>query len=1003
MSLKRSLFAFAVVVGLGLVSCRTSDKGVRVDSGAKDGPSDIGFREMAPMSCGQAVVDKKGNGERCACGDECGSGFCVDGVCCNSACNGTCQRCDVAGSAGMCAPVPAGMPPALESQCPKQDPSTCGQDGLCDGMGGCRKYPDNTSCGAGTCQGSTVVGAKVCMGGACTAGTTTVCAPYNCNQAAGRCFDVCDNNSQCDGRECKDKSCGKKPLGAVCTAATECDSGSCADGVCCNVACGGPCVSCNLAGRAGECAPVSVGSPDPHGVCIPEALGTCGNSGLCNGLGGCARYAAGTECKPSSCAAGSEIPMSICDGNGTCLIGAPVTCAPFICAGTACRISCTVDAECAPGNTCVNGSCGKKPNGQRCVAAGECLSNFCVDGVCCENACTGSCVYCASPNARGRCTNVGAGAVDPRGVCVDRGAASCGTNGRCNGSRACQTYANGTVCRAASCNATTNLRTAQGTCNNGACTSPAAASCAPYKCNGTACGNTCGTTNDCATPNICQGSSCGKKGLGQICARADECASNFCAQGVCCNSACTATCQSCNIPGAVGTCSNVAPGGVDPDARCAAQPTSTCGRDGTCNGSGGCRLHPATTQCAGPSCSGDSAVAASFCDGSGTCRPGATQACSPFRCNSATGACFPSCDATAQCVPPNQCQNSICGTKPNGSSCGSGPECVSGVCAEGVCCNDACTGSCRSCTVGGAVGTCTSVPSGVADPKAMCAVTPATSCGTDGTCNGSGGCRNHPSGTPCRDASCSNGEAVLAASCNGSGTCPMQTNMCAPYLCSGTSCATSCQTSADCAQGVCINNMCDSPKPNGAMCAGNGECASMLCVEGVCCNNACDASCESCTVSGSVGTCSPIPAGADDPKNMCGTTSNVCGNTGKCNGSRGCQQAPSGADCPDACDGDEFQARTCNGSGACAGSSMACAGFLKCSGSACLASCSGDDNNCTSGKHCNAGGQCVDCTSDAHCSGGTPRCNMTSSTCVQCTDNAHCMVGQTCVSNMCTP
>ena len=330
-------------------------------------------------------------------------------------------------------------------------------------------------------------------------------------------------------------------------------------------------------------------------------------------------------------------------------------------------------------------------------------------------------------------------------------------------------------------------------------------------------------------------------------------------------------------------------------------------------------MHPPTTQCAAPSCSGDSAVAASFCDGNGTCRPGATQACAPFRCNTATGACFPSCDANSQCVPPNQCQSSICGRKPNGSPCGTGAECVSTICAEGVCCNDACGGSCRSCTVGGSVGTCTNVPSGVADPKAMCAVTPATGCGTDGTCNGSGGCRNHPSGTPCRDASCTNGVATLAASCNGSGSCPMQTNMCSPYRCSGTSCATSCQTSDDCAAGVCIGNMCSAPKANGAMCGGNGECASNLCVEGVCCNDACDGSCESCTVSGNVGTCSPIPAGGDDPKNMCGTTGNVCGNTGKCNGNRGCQQAPDGTDCPDACDGDQFQSRTCNGSGACTG------------------------------------------------------------------------------------
>src|SRR5215213_1151228 len=175
MSLNRPTFPLlllAIFVGLGAGGCRTSDKGVRIDSGARDAPGDTTYRDAAG-SCMTAPVDKKGNGERCACTDECGSGFCVDGVCCNSACSGTCQRCDLPGSAGLCGPVPAGMPPAVQGQCQSQDVSTCGLDGMCDGMGACRKYPDNTPCGGGTCQGSTVVGAKVCLAGACAAGAST--------------------------------------------------------------------------------------------------------------------------------------------------------------------------------------------------------------------------------------------------------------------------------------------------------------------------------------------------------------------------------------------------------------------------------------------------------------------------------------------------------------------------------------------------------------------------------------------------------------------------------------------------------------------------------------------------------------------------------------------------------------------------------------------------------------------------------------------------------------
>src|SRR5436190_371703 len=53
-------------------------------------------------------------GVPCAAGTECTSTLCVDGVCCDKACNGTCEACNVAGSVGRCAPVPAGQDPDKE-------------------------------------------------------------------------------------------------------------------------------------------------------------------------------------------------------------------------------------------------------------------------------------------------------------------------------------------------------------------------------------------------------------------------------------------------------------------------------------------------------------------------------------------------------------------------------------------------------------------------------------------------------------------------------------------------------------------------------------------------------------------------------------------------------------------------------------------------------------------------------------------------------------------------
>src|SRR6185436_843190 len=112
-----------------------------------------------------------------------------------------------------------------------------------------------------------------------------------------------------------------------------------------------------------------------------------------------------------------------------------------------------------------------------------CASQHCVDGVCCDTACTGKCFFCASPETRGRCLPVKAGTIDQRAargekdpakICVDSGASSCGSNGRCDGNGGCQRYANGTVCRGAQCNGGANTQTGQGTCNNGMCRVPGA-------------------------------------------------------------------------------------------------------------------------------------------------------------------------------------------------------------------------------------------------------------------------------------------------------------------------------------------------------------------------------------------------------------------------------------------------------------------------------------------------------------------------------------------------
>lgn len=54
------------------------------------------------------------NGTSCTAGTDCVSGACVDGVCCDTACDGVCESCNVSGRAGTCAPVPRATDPARE-------------------------------------------------------------------------------------------------------------------------------------------------------------------------------------------------------------------------------------------------------------------------------------------------------------------------------------------------------------------------------------------------------------------------------------------------------------------------------------------------------------------------------------------------------------------------------------------------------------------------------------------------------------------------------------------------------------------------------------------------------------------------------------------------------------------------------------------------------------------------------------------------------------------------
>src|SRR5262249_55963894 len=156
-------------------------------------------------------------------------------------------------------------------------------------------------------------------------------------------------------------------------------------------------------------------------------------TGICDGFGGCALYAAETICTQPSCAGPKLNTAGTCDGKGACRAASVQNCWPYMCSNGACATSCTMDSDCQEGHACVGGSCGPKPIGQSCTGNTDCGSSFCVDGVCCDGPCVGACLSCSLPSSMGHCSPAPASTPDPRGMCKDKSPSACSTNGLCDG------------------------------------------------------------------------------------------------------------------------------------------------------------------------------------------------------------------------------------------------------------------------------------------------------------------------------------------------------------------------------------------------------------------------------------------------------------------------------------------------------------------------------------------------------------------------------------------
>ncbi|MBW2454643.1 MAG: hypothetical protein JRI68_09035 [Deltaproteobacteria bacterium] len=305
----------------------------------------------------QVCQPQKADGIGCSADIECLNGHCPgqDQVCCDTACNATCEACQAAktgGTDGTCALVTA--TDDFDGECNDQGAASCGSDGTgCSGNAPeCILYDNQTSCAPPTCSNNTEQPESFCDGsGTCNTPGTNPCSPYTCDGNGTACRTDCTVPTDCtSGNTCLIGSqstgiCGTpQALGDPCAFDFECQNNTCRDGVCCDGNCAGTCRSCLMAETGlpanGMCGDILDGQ-DPLSECQSPS------GDVCNGQGGC-------RCNDT-----------IHNGDES----------DTDCGGSICDY-CPVGATCTAASDCVNGNCPAQ------------------DGVCCDAPCTGLCEAC---------------------------------------------------------------------------------------------------------------------------------------------------------------------------------------------------------------------------------------------------------------------------------------------------------------------------------------------------------------------------------------------------------------------------------------------------------------------------------------------------------------------------------------------------------------------------------------------------------------------------------
>lgn len=142
--------------------CKTCKRAGAIGSCAAVTDADDPDTCSGTNTCNASGACKKRLGIGCSGPADCSSAFCVDSICCATACNGSgdCYACNVAGKLGTCAPVAA-----------YSEHAGCSLNKACDGKGEC-KIKDGASC-------------------ACPAPPSQCISGLCCAKAGGPCCGTC--------------------------------------------------------------------------------------------------------------------------------------------------------------------------------------------------------------------------------------------------------------------------------------------------------------------------------------------------------------------------------------------------------------------------------------------------------------------------------------------------------------------------------------------------------------------------------------------------------------------------------------------------------------------------------------------------------------------------------------------------------------------------------------------------------------------------------------------